>query len=557
MAVEKKTSQSSETVVSEQFILPPGQIYGLDQSRPQIPGRFPWSYRSEKQWNLFTSVSDVTRLFAFAANHDQADPESAYDWIISKDLILPFMMNWKGNIAEMTQIVNKQNDYGRGLRKIPAVEALYPQAENLFTANPSLYQYLMATRMAVRERNKLVRADERSEFNVDQRRKEILGENYSEDQKAQFQQLIEIFYSQALRYGQMRSRRSSTSGEEWESMAGLYLTQSVANFYWETMAINPRLTTDRFLRVLFNSIQDPASGVFDTRVLEVTTEAMRTYHNGNTTEAEALSKESDQEVEALVERFANSTQIKDFLLHRITHGSNYKALKDQFGITRDKASEIVAGFRQFLQTQSANGETPLSVPQTHKKPAENYFWNDLFQNMEKYQTLFDEKRPMLTPFRQQVLDFFFTLQTGDKQTTIDAVFEAMAKNGSKANRDSIRRAINGSINLINYRERTQVKHGHLTVGWSRHEQAKMFDQAAQDPAVWTDFSERDQYVLRRFFLEGRGREVTQKQIAEEVGINAATVSRIIERAIRRLHRSKGSIVENQHLAYKPRNHLPK
>lgn len=321
--------------------------------------------------------------------------------------------------------------------------------------------------------------------------------------------------------------------------------------------IDPEWTVARFTKTALKSVQDPGVNKFDTSTLEVSTEAMSRYGAGENTEKTVFHKLSDEYVDDLVTRFTDSEIAIRVLNMRIHEQTSYEKIAAQVGISPHEVGKIILSFRQSLLAKSLAGDKDVPVAEIKsKKNGASPFWDDLFENLDKYQTDFTQKSPMLKKFHATVLDRFFRLQTGDKNTSIDLVWQSFLEEGHALTRDTIRRAIASAVNQITHRENKQSRHGQLGTGWSRHQQAKLVAEVASDPNLWSTFSDQRQYVLQRYFIDGEGRNITASEIARELGVHDSTVGREIDKALRQIYRVRGSITSNPQLSSTARNLLP-
>lgn len=406
--------------------------------------------------------------------------------------------------------------------------------------DPQFYPYLMATRLANKAR----------------KRTRILGTDPDEvqDQQRNYQDLVEVFYPSIKRFARYKASRSRLDADEWEGIAGVDLASSASNFYWETMVIDPQWTVARFLKTVYRSIQDPMLDTFDTHTLEVSTEAMGRYRSTHNTEAEVLQNLSEQSIEALIR--AQGKQAVEVLNMKIFDALSCPQIAKKLGLSESGVIGIVNRFRAALREKAEGGDP--NVPSVPKKDFQKTpFWDNLFGNIDKYRAQFKQRGDMLTPFRRLMVEKFFQLQTGDRDTTIQAVWQSFQEVGWDITKDTVRRAIAAGINLIDFRERQDGRvHGQLLVGWSRHQQAGLVAQVAQDPNIWDTLPEQRRKVLEEYFIEDKGGQITMKSIAEKLGLHESTVSRQISRGIRDIIRIRGSIQYRGELADKPRNLLP-
>lgn len=203
---------------TEAVSLLPAEVYGLQKAEGQILGSgLPWQNRTGEQWKLLVGKNDASRLFYLSAK-DLLPSASAGDLlncISSWQLEVPFKVFWDQDpvllMAEMGKYhqydtISPVTSYGQ------KTDDLAVSVQELFE-DPLLNAYSLATRAAIKERNKFVRQPKGipSYFNIDLRRQEILDGYDISEAKVKFQSLIEIFYPVVQKYSFKRSRQSALS----------------------------------------------------------------------------------------------------------------------------------------------------------------------------------------------------------------------------------------------------------------------------------------------------------------------------------------------------------
>lgn len=543
---------------------------GIVQKEGQpLGGSFPWENRTSEEWKTTVRKEEATRLFYLASKTDpQAwDFTKGYRWIDEFHLGTLLKSYWHNNIdaleADVTTL--SAGEKPSDLRYAPT--ELVADLTILFE-EPTLFSYLQTGRQLLRERNKQSQRKQKSlngkfigesEALVVQIGNALqLDEIQAQELHERYNRLVELFLPRTLQIAIWQGRLNRWEDrEERDAQAALNLSLSAFHFYWETVLIDPEWTARRFLSTVTPYDRHARSNVFDTRTLETaTTDTIEhTFSALGSTEGIVLARAAEAEVIALITTHASSPVVRQMLAMYIFDGQTIDEISTTLGKKRYLVERVIAQFREQLKEQGYGSNTENQRLRGGKTAP---FWDNLFGNVEKYKEYFEQRKSMLRPFHRKVVEAFFACQTGERDSTIDAVWHAMTDAGFTITRDTVRRAINGGINQLDYKEKPGgAIHGQLNRGWGLHQEMLLVAQVAEDPNIWQTFSQRKQYILRRYFIDGNGEEVSHTQIAQELGIHGSTVGREIDRALREIRRMQGNPNYNPKLLHKPRHNLPK
>jgi len=288
----------------------------------------------------------------------------------------------------------------------------------------------------------------------------------------------------------------------------------------------------------------------------VHTDAIGRYSSPDNTEEESMQDLSREYVDNLITTHAGSAQAIEILNLKIFQGMSHTEIAGELGIRSNQVARTVSEFRNKLRELSQN-EDPNIPCRPKQDSAKRTFWDDLFEHVEEYRRRFENHQGMLKPFHKLMVQKFFEFQTGDRDTTLEVVWRWFQDNGWNITKDTARRAINAGINQINNREPSGRANEQMSSGWARHQQTHLVQEIFKDPNTWDTFSQQRRYILKRFFIDGAAGTITQRQIAQELGLNESIVSREIDRALREIYRVKGNPIYNDQLLSKSRNLLPK
>lgn len=499
----------------------------------EVPKTLPWANRSEQEWKKDITKREVTRLFMLASINSPSQtssPDQIPGFVNLWSLRTPFKVYWDSNVEVLAVDINRALDLEK--RKYPDddFDNLAPSVAMLFE-DSSFYHFLMVSRQIQRQRNTYKR-HERSEpeESFSQQRADALRIDSETLQALQqrYKDLVEILYPVARKYAKRISRNSkgkNTDIDDWYSIAGETLNIAALNFYWETMVIDPKWTVGVFLQTVYTYIRNPASNVFDTRTLQKGNILVERYRSRDETEKTALNNIAADELMKLISQNTRTPEEASIVYQRFLYGFSCPEIANQMGIPLRTVYSLIYKFSRRLRKLE---ETGPDVPR-------QLFFGRLFANIDHYQRLFERNKAILDPLHVRILERFFELQTGERVSSIRAVWKSLQDEGLSLTEDTVRRAINAGINRLDYRDKPPSRSSDWNRSWAEHQTARLVRAAAQTPNIWGTFSERRKNILTRCYL-GEGKKPTHAEIAKELGISQATVSRNIDRALMEIRR---------------------
>lgn len=501
------------------------------------PAFLPWNTRTGDEWKKSVTKEEAARLFYIVSRG--AKPKTT-SWIDKNKLRKPLEIYWQGNITDMLSDVEKarHNDVKHS-REFEDVGGLTQEVGSILK-DPNVFMYLDASRL-------LLKSKTLGNKTFNESRGEILGLDFEtlEDLNKKYQKIVEIFLPRAKRFGRKKlGVNPSLDIEDWEGIAGVRLSQAVLSFNWDTFVLDPSWTVDRFIGYLSSAVDDDSSWKFDTRKLEVTTEAVTRYSSPEDTESSAFKRISEDYVRGLIVLVSESEIESKALSLRIFENLSAREIAEELGVEAYEITKILQASKGRLSSLMED-----DYPQLSKKRSERPFWDNLFKNVDYYRRAFENRKAVLRPFHQTLVQKFLNLQTGERDSSVLAVWESLRNDGWEISVDSVRRHIAKGISQLDYREIDN------TNSWDLNQQTQLIRDIYQDPNIWETFSEQKKYILKRFFLDGEGRRVTRVQIGKELGVHESTVSREISRSLIEISRVRGSTRARPNLFSKPRNLL--
>lgn len=527
-------------------------------TNPEISGaHIPWVRRTSEQWQQQVREEEAVRLFFLAS---QSKPLTKPDaWIDRWQLQIPLEAYWGGSVRRMLAAAGevRKNDDSKFARD--ETDDLACSVADIFARQPDLYQFLDVTRQllnpaeAPKEKWNFLLS---KEYNLKEKRADALRQFPDwENLEVSYQTLTALFYPKVLSFAHRKARKMGADFDEWQSIAGIQLVQTALNFYWETVAIGPSWTTDRFLSVVCISIHNPMSLVYDTRTLELSTAGLENYPSADKAEEVVLNSLAEAEINRLILAVTPTTKDIEVLRLRIFAGMEAGEIAAELGMSFPSVKRAIGRFKTRLRDLDPS---EVSIPirpkrEEHATP----FWDDLFANLPKYRRCFDEYQDILKPSFREIVQLLFRLQTGQRDSTIAAIDLYLRSKGINLTKDSIRRRITMAINQLNHKEPLQQDgSSHYKSRWVIYQKIELIEQAYRNPHIWDSYSERTREILTKVILEGRGENGVAGAVAKELGIHACTVSRTIDRVLRDIFRTNGNPSLSPELLSKPRHLLP-
>lgn len=530
---------------------------GVDFSREAESSTpvFPWANRSEPEWKKLITRNEASRLF-FLASNSTLNPFDGpnLDWINNFCLNTAFSAFWKNDLNSLRESVEKANfETNQWFENQELIDHLSAQAEGIFS-DQRLYLYLITAGLIFKAR--------KTNGNVHQAAALRLGldENSAKKMYEGYQKMVEIFSPTATMIARRKARKGSGEFDEFQEIAQVENAENVLDFYWETLALNPPWTIKRFFATTNASLKGLyyQSQKFDTRGLEISVDPDIFASAAPTGEETLFRTFGDVETWDMV-RSATPTKNHRMVIGYKFLGFSNSEIAEKLGIPRQQVKYIVAEVRQCLRTMAK--DTGIRVPEKRVKD-KSYTWDELFAQIKKYEDLYfgRERRMALSPFHRDVLDAFFAVQTGNKESAIDKVLAVLQEKGHKVKRDSIRRHVIKGIYFLARKEDSELKNPERR--WEKFQQAKIFCSIYNTPTWEMLFNTRERYALKRYFVDWmtdpKHQTVTNVEIAWELGVDQGTVSRIINRSIKRMRQFNTSFYSDEDaLPSKARHNLPK
>lgn len=491
----------------------------------------PWDGRETEEWEKTVSRTEAFRLFFLAhKEHPKQFPDNDLSWIARFSLEVPFALYWEENpkllLKDIRSTEEKSSSASQRHINTETINLLMPPVCKIFT-DLSLCNFLRTIRQIDRERHKS-QANSLSPAQVNLMVAAGQKLNWSDSAVSTAQQayqtLAELFLPQASRYARARqTQQFRQDSDDLEAMAHLQTTLQVTQFYWESIAINPQWTLNRFLSSLSASLYDPSFNSFDSKRLEVRGEVtfQKTPHSGNITETPAFDKIAEQEELTQVCKMLSSTQRVVFeqrVVQERTYSDIARELQVPLWKIKDIAKVLRRKFRALLKVKKPDNKGQTINNSTEKPPLKG-----LLADHQRYRSLFEKHKMELRPLHRAIFDAVLTVQTSEKDSTLKALQEHFPSEKVTTLERQIRRI----TALLNGNERI-ILSKQVTPG-ARYRESQMARQVAQNQEdYWQAFTPIQQKIIIEFYLTDPNLSISQKEVARQLGINSATVSRNLE-----------------------------
>lgn len=483
----------------------------------------PWHGRETEEWEKTVSRTEAFRLFFLARKeHSKQFPDNDLSWIARFSLEVPFALYWEENpkllLKDIRSTEEKSSSASQKHINTETINLLMPPVCKIFT-DLSLCNFLRTIRQIDRERHKS-QANSLSPAQVNLMAAAGQKLNWSDSAVCTAQQayhaLAELFLPQASRYARARQTQQFRQDfDDLEAMTHFQTTLRVIQFYWESIAINPQWTLNRFLSSLSASLYDPSFNSFDSKRLETRREVafQKTPHS--------LDKIAEQEELTQVCNLLSSTQRVVFE-QRVVQERTYSDIARELQVPLWKIKDIAKGLRckfgALLKVKKPDNKGQTINNSTEKPPLKG-----LLADHQRYRSLFEKHKMELRPLHRAIFDTVLRVQTGEKDSTL----EALKEHFPSENVTTLERQIRRIIALLNGDERI-ILSKQVTPG-GRYQESQMARQVAEkEEDYWQTFTPIQQKIIIEFYLTDPNLSISQKEVAGRLGIDSATVSRNLE-----------------------------
>jgi DNA-directed RNA polymerase specialized sigma subunit len=489
---------------------------------------FPWSNRSVDEWKHLVKPSEASSLFLhaqIASDQPTITPQVIQDWDLenaAQAFIDPDRDTFYNDLTSLNNTSFPKREEERGEKYSLGVYEIF--------SNSRLHSYLLTMRriQALRIQRKemdVARSFNSNELNLAQETalQMQLSFNEEEDLSKRYHELVELFMEE------FSNNNYAIIGDRDDARANAYveLTNCVINFYWETIAINPDETANRFIRYTVASMHDRVNGPSWTERRQIQQPRHEDgsdieYIGDSDTVGNALDNLATQEISGYVDDLNLSDLDKTILKLRILMNYSRSEIADTLNIDLSKVQYVLHNGRSKLRT--ALKELYPDI-ETWARNKTHSVWAELtsIEGHQSLKTLFQSKAYMLRDWEKRLFNIVLDI-TSAQSLDRDELLDELQTYYPDLQRESLRRNILKAVDVMNGNQNHET--GDLRRQQYNSHRSQLQHLQSKPEHYESIFTERQRNIIRDYYSDNPMKAV---DIAKLLDVHEATVSRELEK----------------------------